>query len=134
MSTSDEVVNHSETEWKSCGEEDFYVGDSCLVDGQWDKAKFLLRVTEKSNLTHFGEDTLCDSIQWLVDSITCDLKEKIKAEIPESVTAERKSSILNACNPGNIFFGLKSPYLREKYYDNFFKYVVSVHMLYAWKL
>ena len=26
---------------------------SCLVDGQWDKAKFLLHVTEENNLTHF---------------------------------------------------------------------------------
>ena len=34
MSTSDEVVNHSETEWQSCGEEDFFVGNSCLVDGR----------------------------------------------------------------------------------------------------
>ena len=79
-------------------EEDFY-----MVDGQWDKAKFLLRVTEEHNLTHFGVDSLCDSVQWLVDSITCELKEKIKAEIPESVTVEEKSNILNACNPGDIF-------------------------------
>ena len=55
--------------------------------------------------------------------------KKIKAEIPESVTVEEKSNILNACNPGDIFFGLRSRYLREKYYDNYFKYVVSVHIV-----
>ena len=122
----DETLDDSEIEWQSCAE-DFYMVDG-LVDGRWDKAKFLLRVTEENNLTHFGVDSLCDSVQWLVDSITCDIKEKIKTEIPESVTEEQKSDILNACNPGDIFFGLKSRYLREKYYDNFFKYVVSVYM------
>lgn len=125
----EEAVNDFETEWRSC-EEDFYMVDG-LADGRWDKAKFLLRVTEENSLTHSGVDSLCDSVQWLVDLITCNLKDKIKAEIPESVTAEQKSAILNACNPGDVFFGLKSRYLREKYYDNFFKYVVSVHMLYG---
>ena len=102
----DEAVNDSETEWRSC-EEDFHMVDG-LADGRWDKARFLLRVTEENSLTHSGVDSLCDSVQWLVDAITCNLKEKIKAEIPESVTAEQKSGILNACNPGDIFFGLKS--------------------------
>ena len=75
----DEAVNDSEIEWQSC-EEDYYMVDG-LVDSWWDKAKFLLRVTEENSLTHFGVDSLCDSVQWLVDSITCDLKEKIKTEI-----------------------------------------------------
>ena len=67
-------------------------------------------------------------MQWLVDSVIFELKNKIKAEIPEDVSAEGKSNILDACNPGDIFSGLKTRYLREKYYENYFKYVVSINV------
>ena len=127
----DEVLAAFDTETADSCEwqqpENFCSVDS-LMDNRWDKAKFLLRVTEEHNLTHHGVDSICDSVQWLVDSIIFELKNKIKAEIPEDVNAEGKSNILDACNPGDIFFGLKTRYLREKYYENYFKYVVSINV------
>ena len=50
------------------------------MDNRWDKAKFLPRVTEEHNLTHNGVDSICDSVQWLVDSIIFELK-KVKYSI-----------------------------------------------------
>lgn len=95
-----------------------------VVDQNWECAKFLLRVTEEHHLTHDGVGSLSDSVQWLVDSLFMQVTDKLKSQIPETVSQEEREAILKTCDPGDLFSELNSRYLREKYYKNHFNYVV----------
>ena len=94
-------------------------------------AKFLLHITEKQSLTHHGVDDLIDSVQWLVGIVSSEISERIQELLPSNIETEDKKHIIDACKPGDIFNGLNSRFLREKYYDNHFNYVVSIMYVYA---
>jgi len=102
------------------------LGESDDLNMQWEGAKFLLRVTEEHKLTHNGVDNLCDSIQWLVDRVYHHCSMKLSRMLPDHLSSTDREKIIEICDPGDIFAGLKSRYLREKYYDAKFNYVVSV--------
>ena len=46
-------------------------------DEKWKCAKFLLHVTEEHHLTHDGVNNLANSVQWLVDTLFSQVKERI---------------------------------------------------------
>ncbi len=100
------------------------------VDPNWDSALFLLRTTEEHALTHAGVGSLCDSAQWLIDSVSGKIAQKVEAsldalETPLDTTV--RHSILSACQPGQIFPGLSARYSREAFYKDHFNYVVSYY-------
>ena len=96
------------------------------MDNKWQKAKFLLRVTEEHALTHHGVNNLCDSVQWLVDTLSSETTERIKVLLPDDTNTELRKQIFDACKPGDVFDGLNTRFLREKYYENYFNYVVTL--------
>ena len=109
-------------------------GDSLASSGtnhKWKMAKFLLHVAEEQSLTHHGVDDLIDSVQWLVDIVSSEISERIQELLSDDIETEDKKQILDACKPGDIFNGLNSRFLREKYYDNHFNYVVSKTYVHA---
>ena len=87
-------------------------GDGSFKDETWKCAKFLLHVTEEHHLTHDGVTNLSNSVQWLVDS-----------PFSNAATVD-KEELLKICEPGDIFSGLNTRYLREKFYKECFNYVV----------
>lgn len=91
-------------------------------DEKWKCAKFLLHVTEEHHLTHDGVTNLSNSVQWLVDSLFSQVKERITAHLSDTVD---KETILKICEPGDIFSGLNTRYLREKFYKEHFNFVVN---------
>lgn len=101
------------------------MGTTFEMDNKWQKAKFLLRVTEEHALTHHGVNNLCDSVQWLVDYLSSETTERIKVLLPDDTNAELRKQIFDACKPGDVFDGLNTRFLREKYYENYFNYVVN---------
>ena len=76
-------------------------------DGMWKCAKFLLHVTEEHHLTHDGVTNLANSVQWLVDSLFSQAKERISTHLHDTVTVD-KEELLKICEPGDIFSGLIS--------------------------
>lgn len=108
------------------------VGTTFEIDDKWQKAKFLLRVTEEHALTHHGVNNLCDSVQWLVDYLSSETTERIKVLLPDDTNAEIKKQIFDACKPGDVFDGLNTRFLREKYYENYFNYVVNYSNKYSY--
>jgi len=50
--------------------------------------------------------------------------------LPGQLTSTERGHIIEACDPGDVFAGLKSRYLREKYYDANFNHVVSAILIY----
>ena len=59
---------------------DDYLDESdSFEDEKWKCAKFLLLVTEEHHLTHDGVTNLSNSVQWLVDSLFAQVKERISA-------------------------------------------------------
>ena len=93
------------------------------IDQKWNSAMFLLRVTEENSLTHDGVDKICKSVQWYVDKVLDDVLAKVKYELADH---EIQSNITEALISNNLFDGLDSRYLREKYYEHHFNYVVSL--------
>ena len=92
---------------------------------KWACAKFLLHVSEEHHLTYEGVSKLSDSVQWLVDTLFSQLKEKFYSYFSESNLASvDKDALFTMCEPDNIFSGLHSRYLREKFYMETFNYVV----------
>lgn len=89
-------------------------------DEKWKCAKFLLHVTEEHHLTHDGVTNLSNSVQWLVNSLFSQVKERITAHLSDTVD---KETILKICEPGDIFSGLNTRYLREKFYKEHFNFV-----------
>ena len=94
------------------------------TDDEWESVQFLLHVTEEHSLTHNGVDSLCDSVQWFVDGVCSRITEKVKYSITSITDPILKEDILSACKPGDLFPNLKSRYMREKYYQEKFNYVV----------
>ena len=107
---------------------DVQISDSQLrlSDQTWESAKFLLHTTEEHHLTHSGVNSLCDSVQWLVDSLFSQIKSKLQTKIPITVDQVEREAILETCNPCDLFSELNSRYLREKYYKDHFNYVVRM--------
>ena len=93
-------------------------------DEKWRCAKFLLHVTEEHHLTHDGVTNLSNSVQWLVDSLFSQVKERISACLSDTVNVD-KETILKMCESGDIFSGLNTRYLREKFYKEQFNFVVK---------
>ena len=92
---------------------DDYLDESdSFEDEKWKCAKFLLHVTEEHHLTHDGVTNLSNSVQWLVDSLFAQVKEKISAHLSDIVDVD-KETILKICEPGDIFLGLNTRHLRE---------------------
>ena len=58
-------------------------GDS-FEDEKWKCAKFLLHVTEEHHLTHDGVTNLSNSVQWLVDSLFSQVKERMSAHLSDT--------------------------------------------------
>ena len=56
---------------------DYLEGDS-FEDEKWKCDKFLLHVTEEHHLTHDGVTNLSNSVQWLIDSLFSQVKERIR--------------------------------------------------------
>ena len=107
---------------------DAHISDSQLglSDQTWESAKFLLHTTEEHHLTHSGVNSLCDSVQWLVDSLFSQIKNKLQTQIPITVDQVEREAILETCNPCDLFSELNSRYLREKYYKDHFNCVVRM--------
>ena len=105
---------------------DAHISDSQLGLKTWESAKFLLHTTEEHHLTHSGANSLCDSVQWLVDSLFSQIKNKLQTQIPITVDQVEREAILETCNPCDLFSDLNSRYLREKYYKDHFNYVVCM--------
>jgi len=72
---------------------------------QWEGAKFLLHVTEEHKLTLNG--------QWLVDRVYHHCSMKLSRMLPDHLSSTDREKIIEICDPGDIFAGLKSRYLRE---------------------
>lgn len=103
-------------------------GDIEEVDQQWESARFLLRMTEEHSLTHTGVDSFCESTQWFVENVCSQIKSRIATYLAPSVDSSLQKDILAACNPGDLFAGLKSRYNREKFYRDHFNYVVRMYL------
>ena len=93
-------------------------------DEKWKCAKFLLHVTEEHHLTYDGVTNLSNSIQWLVDSLFSQVKDRISAHLSDTINVDEETT-LGMCEPGNIFSGLNTGYLREKFYKEQFNFVVK---------
>ena len=52
------------------------------------------------------------------------MKERISAHLSDTVKVD-KETLLKICEPGDIFSGLNTRYLREKFYKERFNYVVN---------
>ena len=57
-------------------------------DEKWKCAKFL-HVTEERHLTHDGVTNLSNSIQWLVDSLFSQVKERISAYLSDTLDVDK---------------------------------------------
>lgn len=105
--------------------------DSCdeelpvKIDPQWDSAQFLLRATEEHSLTHDGIESLCNSVQSFVERVCNKVAEKVESSLCKvAIDPKLKEEVKEACNPGDLFKGLKSRYSREKYYEDHFNFMV----------
>ena len=98
-------------------------GDS-FEDEKWKCAKFLFHVTEEHHLTHDGVTNLSNSVQWLVDSLFSQVKERMSAHLSDTQGVD-KETLFKMCEPGDIFSGLNTRHLREKFYKERFNYVVN---------
>ena len=56
-------------------------------------AKFLLHVTEEHHLTHDGVTNLSNSVQWLVDSLFSQVKERISAHLSDTADVDKRQSL-----------------------------------------
>lgn len=97
------------------------------MDNKWQKAKFLLRVTEEHALTHHGVNNLCDSVQWLVDTLSSETTERIKVLLPDDTNTELRKQIFDACKPGDVFDGLNTRFLRESTMKNVVTIATSIY-------
>ena len=77
--------------------------DNCVEDEKWKCAKFLLHVTEEHHLTHDGVTNLTHSVQWLIDSLFSQVKERMSAHLSETQGID-KETLLKMCEPGDIFW------------------------------
>ena len=110
------------------GEIDDYLDEGeTFEDEKWKCAKFLLHVTEEHHLTHDGVTNLSNSVQWLVDSLFSQVKERMSTHLSDTLDID-KETLLKMCEPGDIFSGLNTRHLREKFYKERFNYVVNVLM------
>ena len=101
--------------------------DDYLDEGETfedEKWKFLLHVTEEHHLTYDGVTNLSNSVQWLVDSLSSQVKERISAHLSDTQDIDEET-ILKMCEPGDIFSGLNTRHLTEKFYKERFNYVVN---------
>ena len=117
---------NSDQQLQEAGNDDYLAMDEndSFEDEKWKFAKFLLHVTEEHHLTHDGVTNLSNSVQWLVDSLFSQVKEKMSAHLSDTVNVDREA-ILKICEPGDIFSGLNTRYLREKFYKERFNFVVK---------
>lgn len=110
---------------------DWLSENGSFEDEMWKCAKFQLHVTEEHHLTHDGVTNLSNSVQWLVDSLFSQVKERISTYLSNAATVDREE-LLKICEPGDIFSGLSTRHLREKFYKEYFNYVViSITLLIA---
>ena len=110
------------------GEIDDYLDEGeTFEDEKWKCTKFLLHVTEEHHLTHDGVTNLSNSVQWLVDSLFSQVKERMSTHLSDTLDID-KETLLKMCEPGDIFSGLNTRHLREKFYKERFNYVVNVLM------
>jgi hypothetical protein len=80
-------------------------------------------------LGHGDIDKLCSSSQWLVDQVVSSVQLKVSEELQShGLSNDIRKSIVDSCASvsGNIFEGLHSRYLREKFYKEEFNYVVRL--------
>jgi len=98
------------------------------VGMKWESAKFLLHVTEENGLTYSGVEKLCECVQQYSDDICKVIQEKLKRRFPDTMDVTLKDELLGACDLQDLFGGLQSRNLREKYYQDNFNYVVR-HIL-----
>ena len=68
---------------------------------------------------------ISNSVQWLVDSLFSLVRESISAHLSEV----DKETLLKICEPSDIFSGLNTRYLREKFYKERFNYVVNYNII-----
>ena len=104
--------------------DDWLSESDSFEDEKWKCAKFLLHVTEEHHLTHDGVTNISNSVQWLVDSLYSLVKERISIHLSNTVEVD-KETLLKVCEPGDIFSGLNTQHLREKFYKEHFNYVVN---------
>ena len=100
------------------------------TDQKWDSAYFLLKATEEHFLTHDGVETLCDNIQLFVEQVCSKVATSMRDKLANAgveVSLPIQEEIAKACCPDDLFTGLRSRYLREKYYEEVFNYVVSYY-------
>jgi len=95
------------------------------VDQKWESARFLLKVTEEHSISYSGVDSLCTSVQKLVDDVCCRIKDNVQTLLPNTLSSCEKEAVLCTCDTPAIFDGLTSRYLREKFYREKFHYAVS---------
>ena len=116
ISTTEEDINDTNeaacnsADHDQCDFIDDMISDSHLglQDQTWECAKFLLHITEEHHLTHNGVNNICDSVQWLVDSLFSQVTDKLKLQIPTTVNQAERKAILETCNPCDLFSELNS--------------------------
>ena len=80
--------------------------------------------------THDGVTNLSNSVQWLVDSLFSQVKERISAHLSDTADVD-KETILKMCEPGDIFLGLNTRHLRENFYKERFNFVSRCSSIYT---
>ena len=73
-----------------------------------------IHVTKEHHLTHDEVTNLSNSVQWLVDSLFAQVKERMSAHLSDTQDKD-KETLLKMCEPGDIFSGLNTWHLREKF-------------------
>ena len=58
-------------------------------------------------LTHDGVTNLSNSVQWLVNSLFSQVKERMSAHLSDAQDID-KETLLKMCEPGDIFSGLNT--------------------------
>ena len=102
------------------------------MDQKWDSAYFLLKAIKEHFLTHDGVETLCDNIQLLVEKVCSKVATSTRDRLANAgveVSLPIQEEIAKACSPDDLFTGLQSRYLREKYYEKAFDYMVKCKLL-----
>ena len=89
-------------------------------------ALFIMRVTDELSLGHSGVNCLCSATQSFVESIADSLSDAVQTVHTQSGVTDDTllTAVSNACHRDDLFNHVSSRFLREKYYENNFYYVV----------
>ena len=86
-----------------------------------------MRITDELSLGHSGVNSLCSATQSFVESIANSISDEVQEVLSQSGVADDTllTAVSHACHRDDLFSHISSRFLREKYYENNFHYVVS---------